>query len=193
MVSTFYINKGFAKRLYVIDNFYTNPDQVREYALNSVEYVADLRYYKGLRSTLAYRPPGVKESFESIIGQPITTWEEYGYNGCFQICTAEDPQVYHNDTQRWAAMIYLSPDAPAESGTRLHRSKITGARHVRDVSFENTFAGGFYDSTKFDVVDHAGNIYNRLVIMDAECIHSAGPYFGYNKPTGRLTHLFFFD
>jgi len=51
----------------------------------------------------------------------------------------------------------------------------------------------FYDSTKFDLVDSAGNVYNRLVIMDAHCIHSAGPYFGTSPETGRLTHLFFFD
>ena len=51
----------------------------------------------------------------------------------------------------------------------------------------------FYDSTKFDIADSAGNLYNRLVIMDARCIHSAGPYFGQNKQDGRLTHLFFFD
>jgi hypothetical protein len=38
-----------------------------------------------------------------------------------------------------------------------------------------------------------GNIYNRLVIMDAQSIHSAGPYFGSNKTDSRLTHLFFFD
>lgn len=193
MFPKFYVNKNISKRLYVVDNFYHDPDEIRNFALNSVEYVADLRYYKGLRSTQAFRPPGMKEVFENIIGQPIKVWDEYGYNGCFQICTAEDPQVYHNDTQRWAAMVYLSPNAPIESGTRFHRSKITGARHVKDVPFEGTFSGGFYDSTKFDNVDSIGNVYNRLIIMDAECIHSAGPYFGYDKPTGRLTHLFFFD
>jgi hypothetical protein len=193
LVPTFYINKQVQKKLFVVDNFYYNPDEIREFALTSVEYVADLRYYKGLRSTTPFRPPGLKEVFESIINQQISSWDNHGYNGCFQICTAEDPQVYHNDTQRWAAMIYLSPNASHESGTRLHRSKITGARHVSDPSFQGSFSGGFYDSTKFDVIDNVGNIYNRLIIMDAQCIHSAGPYFGFDKPTARLTHLFFFD
>jgi hypothetical protein len=90
-------------------------------------------------------------------------------------------------------MIYLTPNAPIESGTRLHRSKITGLRHKTEEGIDFSFNSGFYDSTKFDVVDSAANIYNRLVIMDAQSIHSAGPYFGQNMEDGRLVQLFFFD
>lgn len=188
----FKVNNDMKKRLFIVDNFYENPDDVRNFAL-SLEYESDIRWFKGLRSKLKFKPAGLKESFESIIGEKITVFDEHHYNGCFQITTAEDPQVYHHDVQKWAAMIYLSPDAPAESGTRLHRSKISGARHADDTTIDNAFAGGFIDSTKFDTIDNAGNIYNRLVIMDARCIHSAGPYFGTNNTSGRLIHLFFFD
>jgi len=188
----FMINKNHNKRLFVVDNFYTNPDQVREFALN-VEFKTDIQWYKGLRSVQPYRPKGLKEAFEYIIGEKITVWEEHGHNGCFQICTAEDPQVYHFDQQKWAAMIYLSPDSPLESGTRLHKSKVTGLRHSSEEGIDFSFNGGFYDSTKFDITDSVGNIYNRLIIMDARCIHSAGPYFGQGIEDGRLTHLFFFD
>jgi glycosyltransferase involved in cell wall biosynthesis/predicted O-methyltransferase YrrM len=188
----FYINKSQSKKLFVVDNFYSNPDEVRDYALN-VEYIEDLRWYKGLRSSVPYRPNGIKEVFESIIGEKITAFTEHCYNGCFQICKSEDRQVYHYDLQKWAAMIYLTPDAPLVSGTRLHKSKINGARHILDANVDESFNGNFYDSTKFDIVDSVGNIYNRLVIMDAQSIHSAGPYFGSNKTDSRLTHLFFFD
>jgi glycosyltransferase involved in cell wall biosynthesis len=187
----FGFNRPHTNRLFVVDNFYSNPDQVREYALQQ-EFQKDLRWYKGLRTTTTYRPEGIKDAFEYIMGRKINDFES-GYNGCFQICTADDPQVYHYDTQRWAAMIYLTPNAPFESGTRLHRSKLNGARHSSDENANQAFAGGFYDSTKFDVIDSVGNVYNRLIIMDAGCIHSAGPYFGTNMQDGRLTHLFFFD
>jgi hypothetical protein len=90
-------------------------------------------------------------------------------------------------------MIYLSPIAPFESGTRTHQSKITAARHMNDPYCQDSFSGGFYDSTKFDIIDSIGNVYNRLVIMDAQQIHSAGNYFGNSKETGRLIQLFFFD
>jgi glycosyltransferase involved in cell wall biosynthesis len=186
------INQNMKKRLFVVDNFYENGADIRKFAL-SLEFKQDLRWYKGLRSTLTFRPPSIKEAFEKIIGEKIQVWDEHAFNGCFQITTAEDPQVYHHDVQKWAGMIYLSPDAPLESGTRLHRSKISGARHADESGIDTAFSGGFYDSTKFDTVDSAGNIYNRLVIMDARCIHSAGTYFGNNNTTGRLIHLFFFD
>lgn len=189
----FMINLLPRKRLFVVDDFYKNPDVVRDYALTKVEYTGNSNWFKGLRSTTVYRPPGIKEAFESILGEKIENFEEHGYNGVFQICTSADPQVYHFDTQKWAAMIYLTPNAPIESGTRLHRSRINGTRDSREWGIDDAFEGDFLDSTRHDITDSAANIYNRLVIMDAKCIHSAGPYFGNSKETGRLTHLFFFD
>ena len=193
-VLPFYINsrQAQAKRLFVVDNFYSNPDEIRNYALTQVEYEEDNRWYKGLRSKTVYRPNGTKEAFEHIIGQSIVDFES-GYNGVFQIMRSKDQQVYHYDTQRWAGMIYLSPNAPLASGTRLHRSKINNTRHRNEHDSDAAFQGDFYDSTKFDIADSAANIYNRLVIMDAGSFHSAGPYFGNTMETGRLTHLFFFD
>ena len=187
------INQQPNPRLFVVDNFYNNPDQVRNLAL-SVDYEMDIRYYKGYRSTGQWVMDGTREAFEKIIGRPIINFNEaYGHCGKFQYTTAEDPQVYHHDLQKWAAMIYLTPDAPIQSGTNLLASKVTGARHADDSNSDQSFSGGFLDGTKFDIVDSVGNVYNRLVIMDARCFHSAGPYFGQNIETGRLIHLFFFD
>lgn len=180
-------------RLFVIDDFYDDPDYVRNAAL-ALEYTEDLRYYKGFRSDRQLIADGTREAFEKIIGQPIVNFNEYhSHCGKFQYTTAKDPQVYHFDQQKWAAMIYLTPNAPPQSGTNLLRSKITGSRNADDPAIDRSFAGGYLDSTKFEVVDSAANIYNRLVIMDARCIHAAGPYFGQSKEDGRLIHLFFFD
>ena len=90
-------------------------------------------------------------------------------------------------------MIYLTPNAPIESGTRLMRSRLNQTSHADDSNIDQAFNGGFLDSTKFDIVDCAGNLYNRLVIMDAQTIHSAGPYFGQRPDDGRLVQLFFFN
>ncbi len=180
------------RRMFIVDNFYSNPDEVRNYALNSVAYEEDIRWYKGLRSTQPYRTDEIKRSFEFIIGERIVDWES-NYNGVFQLMRSHDPQVYHYDMQRWAAMIYLTPNAPIESGTRLHKSRRNFTRHRDQPGADDAFRGEFLDSTLFDVADSAANIYNRLVIMDAGCFHSAGPYFGNDMETGRLTHLFFFD
>jgi hypothetical protein len=188
----FEINEQHIKRLFIVDNFYSDPYTVRDIAL-SMEFVSDLRYYKGFRSTQTYKSQEIRNFFEKVIGEPIVNWDDHGFNGCFQITTAEDPQVYHCDVQKWAAMIYLTPDAPYDSGTRLHVHKQTGLNHGTQENIGNAFSGGFYDSTKFDTLAYAGNVFNRLVIMDARHIHSAGTYFGNSKETGRLVQLFFFD
>jgi hypothetical protein len=42
-------------------------------------------------------------------------------------------------------------------------------------------------------VDEVGNVFNRLVIWDAQLIHAAPVYFGHNIDTARLTQVFFFN
>ena len=190
----FYINTLPKKRIFVVDDFYADPDSVREYALNQFEYKTDLNWYKGYRSTKVFHPPGIVQTFEDIIGEKIVSFPTETINGCFQIMMASDHQVWHYDEQKWAAMIYLSPNSPVQSGTRLHQASGNNSiKHKNDLGIDEHFNGNFYDSTKWDIADSIGNLYNRLVIMDAQCVHSAGPYFGDNFQNGRLTHLFFFD
>lgn len=186
------INSKPDKRIFVIDNFYSDPYAVREYALQQ-EFIEDLRYYKGKRTKEKFFIPGIKEAFETIIGQPITVWDEYAMNGIFQTCNAKDPLVYHTDMQQWAGMIYLTPNAPFECGTSFYAHKETKARHVSDHGIDSAFDGGFYDSTKFELVDTVGNVFNRLVIFNGKCIHSASRYFGQTLEDSRLFHMFFFD
>jgi hypothetical protein len=49
------------------------------------------------------------------------------------------------------------------------------------------------DETDFEMVDRIGNVYNRLILFDAKCLHAGINYFGTNKEDGRLFQLFFFD
>ena len=193
MESPFVLYVQPKKRLFVVDNFYADPWAVRDYALRNVDFKEDKDWYKGSRSKVRYRPEEIRIAFEDIIGENIVDWEQ-DMNGVFQVTTSKDPQVYHLDGQRWAAMIYLSPDAPLQSGTRQHISKINGAYHeLEGPNADEAFRGDFYDSTKWHTSADVGNVFNRLVIMDAQHIHSAGNYFGDTLETGRLTHLFFFD
>lgn len=180
-------------RLWIVDNFYEDPYAVREFALNQ-EFEENLDYYKGKRTRNQFIVPGTKEAFEKIIGKKITNWTEtHGMCGRFQYCTAQDDLVYHCDSQTLAGMIYLTPDAPFSCGTSLFAHKDTKLRNENDFGNVDVFEGGYYDRTKFELVDTAGNVFNRLVLFDAKCIHSANEYFGTNKNDSRLFHLFFFD
>jgi len=180
------------KKIFVVDNFYRDPYAVRNFALKQ-NFIDDIRYYKGRRTQDRYVMPGTKEAFEGIMNYKITSWENQPMNGVFQACNAQDSLVYHTDLQRWAAIVYLSPNAPFECGTSLYANKFTRARRQFEQGMENTFSGGFYDKTKFELVDTIGNVFNRLVIFDSQCIHAATQYFGQTIEDSRLFHMFFFE
>jgi glycosyltransferase involved in cell wall biosynthesis len=193
-INSFSINTGTKSRLWIVDDFYADPHVVRDFALQQ-EFEPNLNWYKGSRTKEQFIIPGTKEAFEKIIGKKITNWTEtHGMCGRFQYCTAEDALVYHCDGQTLAGMVYLTPDAPYSCGTSLFAHKKTGFRNENDFVETDVFSEtGFYDKTKFELVDTAGNVFNRLVIFDAKCIHSANEYFGTDLTNSRLFHLFFFD
>jgi tetratricopeptide (TPR) repeat protein len=193
-INSFSVNIQTKPRLWIVDDFYADPHAVREFALKQ-EFEANLNYYKGSRSVNQYDIPGTKEAFEKILGFKIKNWTEtHGMCSRFQYCTAEDDLVYHCDSQTWAGMIYLTPDATYSCGTSLFAHKKTGLRNENDFVETDVFSEtGFYDRSKFELVDTAGNVFNRLVLFDAKSIHSANEYFGSTKENSRLFHLFFFD
>lgn len=176
----------------VSDNFYEDPDSVRNFAL-SLDFKAHENYHKGKRTDACYRFPGLKERFEELIGSKITGWDKYGTNACFQYCIAGEQIVYHHDSQEYAGVLFLSPDAPPQTGTTFYRSRHTKTMKVSDADHGTVFQNGFLDPTAFDVVDVVGNVYNRVVLFDAKLIHAASCYFGTNLQNGRLFQLFFFD
>lgn len=185
------------KRAFIIDNFYADPYAMREFALQQ-EYFDDDGYI-GKRTRTQHLFPGLKETFESIIGERISEWETYGMNGRFQHNYAGEKLVYHCDQQKWAAMIYLTPDAPPQTGTSTYMHRETKIHHNSQINWNDgtghkVFPGNtFLDKTPYDTVDSFGNIFNRLVIFEGGSIHAASEYFGSNIHDCRMWQMFFFD
>jgi len=175
--------------LMVIDNFYSNPDNVRAYAL---EQPFDVKgNYPGSR-TKPYLPQDVKDAIQywmAFAGE-ITDWfENTGYTGAFQIATAQDRTWIHSDHfNMWAGVCYLTPDAPHTGGTALYRHRATGFYRRGDIE-----VGDGYDYTKWDKFDTIGNKYNRLILYRADLFHASVDYFGDNLHNGRLFQTFFFN
>jgi hypothetical protein len=197
------INKQAKNTIWIVDDFYENPDEIRKFALEQ-EYVEGGfgRGFIGRRTVKSFLFDGLKEKIEEIMGKKITGWtsednpENYGTNGKFQIAWAGEPLVHHCDNQRWGGMLYLTPDAPYQCGTTLYAHKQTRARTYYDSGWDaawNHPGGSHLDRTPWEPVDVAGNVYNRLVIFDASAIHSASEYFGNSKENARLWQMFFFD
>lgn len=183
--------------VWIVDDFYSDPDWVRNFALQQ-EYQINVdgeKGYIGSRTERQFLFDGLRERFEDIIGQPITRWQEHGMNGRFQYAKAGEPLVYHCDLQQWAGMIYLTPDAPWDSGTNTYALKNSDIRHYGHPDISRCFKDGSrnFDRYPFDMVDQFGNVYNRLVIFNARYLHASGGYFGFTPENSRLWHMFFFD
>jgi hypothetical protein len=179
-------------RLWIVEDFYDDPASVREFALNQTYY--DDPGFIGKRTRQQFFFPGMKEKFEQIMGMRITNWESHGMNGRFQHNVAGESITWHTDFQKFAGLIYLTPDAPYSAGTRMAAYKPNRVRHCSDPRIMDCFNQiTFLDGTLYEDVDVVGNVYNRLVIYDGGLIHAAKEYFGYNKDNSRLWHMFFFD
>lgn len=187
----------------VVDDFYESPLDVRTYALQQ-PFFFHPSDHKGQRTEQRHCFPGVKERFEQLLGARVTNWDTYGYNGVFQICMAGEQIVYHSDRQQYAAVVFLTPDAPPNSGTNLYRSRATGLREVnpqtalaRGMTVEQastrTFNGKLLDPTAWELVDSIGNVFNRCAIWNGHLIHAAANYFGTTAFNARLFQMFFFD
>jgi len=190
------INTDYQKGFWVVDNFYRDPDAIRAFALQQeYEPSGPGKPYIGSRTYKQFLFPGLQEEFERIMGEKITAWESHGMNGRFQFNIEGEPLVYHADNQKWAAMLYLTPNAPYETGTMTHALKGTDIRHSSHPEFGRCFRPGSrnLDKTPFEDVDIIGNVYNRLVIFNAGYLHSACGYFGWNQENSRLWQMFFFD
>lgn len=192
------------KRFFVIDNFYEDPHAIREFALQQTYYPGEGAV--GHRTRKQYLFDGLKERFELIMGEKIKDsteggfgWSDVGINGRFQYCPAGTPSVFHCDSQKWAAVIYLTPDAPPQGGTSFFRHKETKIHHNSQIDWSTEMGNKvfnqktFLDSTPYEKVDTVGNVFNRLVIFDGGLIHSGENYFGWDLESSRLFHIFFFS
>jgi hypothetical protein len=201
------VNLGNPPAVLAVDNFYTNPEEVRELALG-LDFNPS-GYHKGKRTEIKYIIDGTREKIEQLLGKKIRNWSSQPYNGVFQYCTPADPIVYHYDSQRYAGVVFLTPDPPPESGTSFYRhkkekwltkdpSEYSGWENQTQFSmFHDAVMGtehdDYLDGTKWEEVDRIGNKFNRFAMWDAKLIHSATTYFGKSKENGRLFHMFFFD
>ena len=196
------INKSFFKKsiecnLLVIDNFYNNPLETRNYILSQEFNVTG--NYPG-RRTQSYANEELKKTIEVYISNftgKIIDWPtgKNSYNGAFQFTTSHDRSWIHNDScNNWAGVLFLTPNAPLSSGTGIF-TLCNSARTIEEAKKKgiDKLADEFsQDYTKWELVDRIGNVFNRLLLFRANQFHVSLDYFGTNKYNGRLFQVFFF-
>ena len=183
-----------------ISDFYSNVDSVREFALEQEFGVRG--NYPGQRTV-----PFINDSIKNIIQDAVrpfsgnVTWWGGEYTGSFQYTTAADRSWIHADsTTDWAAVCYLTPDAPVTAGTGIFRHKQTGwmnfdYKRENDPEYVKQAPPGhdMQDYTKWEMVDRVGNVFNRLILYRADNYHVSLDYFGKDMHDGRLFQVFFFN
>lgn len=179
--------------LKVIDNFYNNVDSVREFALKQ-DYLIKGNF-PGQRTVphSGKEHKRLKEVLQKAVGKEITFWPGV-YNTSFQYTTKRDTTwIHHDNVTNMAGLIYLTPNAPLNSGTSFYQHRESGVHTYspeQSVDY-NKLGLPFKDWVE---TDRVANYYNRLVIYDANKYHcSTMAGFGNSVKTGRLFQTFFFS
>ena len=195
--------RGPSCGLIVIDNFYKNPHETRKYILTQEFSVRG--NYPGQR-TVSYATQHLKDIIQEYVmpfGGKITDFpipDEKSnaniYNGSFQYTTSRDRSWVHIDSyNNWGGVLYMTPNAPLSSGTAFYKFN-DGSECQRDQDIlENKTDTDTYsqDMTKWQLVDRAGNVFNRLILFNSKRFHMSMDYFGDSKENGRLFQVFFFS
>lgn len=191
------------REIIVVDDFYNDPDAVREAALGEEFTVSG--NYPG-RRTGSHATEALRRIFEGLISGDIGWWgnDDASYNGSFQYTTQEMDSWVHRDNTDWAGIVFLSPNAPLTGGTAFLRHLPTGLSRLPKATqvledgrlvpeLKATMDRHSNDLSKWAVIDYVGNVYNRLVLFRGDRSHRSMQYFGTDLETGRLTQVFFFN
>lgn len=188
--------------LIVVDNFYNNPMQTRNFILTQEFKVRG--NFPGQR-TISYANEDLKNIIQRYIlsfGGRITDFPipnaenaDKIYNGSYQYTTSRDRSWVHTDGyNNWAGVLYLTPDAPLSAGTAFYQFE-DGTMGEEDAAIMNNKAltdTYSQDMTKWRLVDRVGNVFNRLILFNAKRFHMSMDYFGDRLENGRLFQVFFF-
>ena len=194
------INNNMKTTAIIIDDFYNNPYDVREFALKQEFSVVG--NYPGFR-TVSHTNPSIYSTIQEAVknaGGQITNFSTDSHNGSYQYALSTDKSWIHADEQTWAGICFLTPDAPLSGGTGLYRHKATGleCRPKRsDGSIDEELLSTIYrdsqDMDKWELTDRLANKFNRLILYRGDYFHMSLDYFGTDLSNGRLFQTFFFD
>lgn len=194
----------------VVDNFYNEPNLWREFALDQKFFKGNRGNWPGLRTELLHTLH--YDLFQITLKKILFVLKDYGITQVnelqtgFQLIAEEYGRGWVHDDDpsfQYAGVIYLSKDAPIGSGTTIYEDSVDfdGDRYnkmfetdVNNASVEEREIYAKYRAeqvSKFKKSIVVENVYNRLVLFDSRCWHSADNFFGSTTDDTRLTQVFF--
>ena len=194
----------------IIDNFYDEPDIIRDYALDLEFFKGDRGTWPGLRTELLHKVD--IDLFNLTVNKIKLAVKDYGYTNFLEVQTGfqiieeswGEGWVHDDDPKlNIAGLIYLNPYAPLKSGTYLYEDNddYDGEKYVEPFMNDVLVSSAeerqrIADLRKeqvscFKETVIAENVYNRCIIFDPRNWHRAGEFFGKEHKDSRLTQVFF--
>ena len=184
----------------IVSDFLDDPDKVRESLIKqNVEFVIDMpEKFPGkrtLRADEGYQKM-VEEKLDKILpfkGEMDMSSSTY----CFQLCLEGDESWIHVDPTKWAGILYLTPDAPKDSGTVIYTEDYDKVMGETIKKVKETGDNSLYTSVRNEneITTVVGNVYNRLLLLRGYYLPHRSNISGFGDclENGRLTQVFFFD
>ena len=199
------------QNIIIVDNFYENPYEVRQYALN-LEYPQpqDGYTYPGRNSKGTFYNQEIHEKFENLIGRHLVP-ADCGNHGDFRLSLEADTyqqDIHIDPIWEWGCVLYMNLPHQCidEAGTSFWKHKKLGWERCPEREEASWFGYSSYDEIRDGIIYGDGldrskweryclaNMrYNRAVIFDPKLWHSHGVNFGDSLENGRLVQLFFFN
>ena len=194
--------------LWIIDDFLRNPEEVRETAL-SLTY-SRTGHYPGRGSVEKLTIGGLQDVVSSIVRQRLyANWPANHAHSTCRLTLAEhgDEAPIHVDPNPLSGILYLSRPEDCRGGTEFYRHKRTGSDRMPmdPESLANMGYASYaeleqdilhkdgYDRSRWEQTMAVPMRFNRLVLLQPQYWHTAGPGFGDSLENGRLVYLMFFQ
>lgn len=194
----------------VIHDFYDDPDAIRQFALaQKYSYCHEMK-------NISYVFPGsrTRDLFElnpalyervckklvSVFHIPEHDVMRWAISTSFQIVGEEygSGLIHQDQNTIFAGVLYLTPDAPLDSGTSLFRknknyneAKYKQGIADNDQRFKDKQPINFDYHRMFDEVVRINNVYNTLILFEGDIHHCANKFFGTTNSNSRLAQVFF--
>lgn len=189
---------NFTYQFIIIEDFYKNPNLVRDYAIHSYDYAYDYKY--GKRSKSSYLNNNIINLLIEYLNKlKVITYEnDNSVSGSFLYSDYSNIKFIHtddtnikNNEEAWAAVIYMNELEETIYGTSFYvlmensLSKFSVFTQNMDREHDNL--------KKYIECDSIGNKFNKLLLYNGSINHSLRRIFGNNKYNCRISQTFFFN
>lgn len=201
--------------LIVIDNFYDNPDAIRALALSSEYNTKRGGTYPGIEAIAkdvdwSSSWKKLRSYIEEDVDAPCPLKDGFP-QGKFRLAMKEHEadriDLVHEDVHRWSGVVYLSLPEHCQGGIAYYKHKKTGALSSTPEWFAENYPellttprdelqkkllSIFKDESQWEKIGEVPMLYNRAIIIMAQCFHGSTGIFGTSKETARITQNFQF-